>query len=1169
MKRSTRVICFLFICLFFSPSVFAQTNWVKYESNPILSPGSAGNWDSNVVGSCSVMKDGDDYKMWYRGQDSSLTSRIGYATSVDGVTWTKHGIVLEPTPGSWDSAYISAPFVMKDDGVYRMWYCGATDIGGIARKIGYAESTDGISWIKHPNFVLEGDASEWDAYSLGNHPVIKEDGTFKMWYGAENAYGGIDHIGYATSADGINWTKYAGNPVFLAGSANWNSDAVVPGTLMKKDNTYMMWFFGQQGSEINIGYATSEDGIVWNEYGENPVLEIDPASSWESSQVAAPAVLEEETGYRMYYTGVTSHGVAHVGMATDGPVAYWSFDNESDPGYDDSGNGHNGTLFGEGDEWSSNGLNCSGALDLDGEDDYLEVPYSSALDVNGWPEGALSAWFKINSFDSRDQTGMIYADLGSADFSGMTIRVYYEERSLIANWRNGQSIDFNYQINTTGELTLDAGVWYHTALVYSSSGAKLYLNGILVGENNVPKSTNGQSNNNNPIRIGDRPIGIYSPDRDCFNGLIDDVRVYNYALSEESIQHIAQSTINPDADMDGYLSDVDCNDCDAAVNPGAAELCDGIDNDCNGDIDEVYPVGDECTVGEGECERTGMLVCSEDLLGTECDAEPGEPSIELPDDGLDNDCDGEIDEPTECMITLNFVDQYGPLSGAGAQRVYVNGIGYLNHGDTIRIMQGDSISYRAYYAQGSGLYGPLRTFQCIGEPTLNVEFTTLTMDFEDQGGDLDGKGTGLERVYIDHVGYKADNETITVPLDGAVYHRAYYQQGSGLYGPKNSMTAGAGFIGLIVRFRTMIMDFEDQSGDLAGTGNERVYIYHVGYKADDQPVSVPLDSTVNHRAYYQQGSGLYGPKLSMAVGNASVALPVSFRTLIMDFEDQSGDLAGTGNERVYIDHVGYKADDETVSVPLDSTVNHRAYYQQGSGLYGPKLSTAVGNASVSLPVSYRTLIMDFEDQSGDLTGTGNERVYIDHVGYKADDETVSVPLDGAVYYKAYYQQGSGLYGPKNTLDVLAGTQRIIQVLFQTLTMDFEDQDGDIDGLGTGNERVYIPHVGYKADNDPVSVPLDGSIQYRAYYQQGSGLYGPLNAMAVGSGDSEVQVPFQHSRHGLRGSKRRPGGSGQRAGLHRSRGIQGRRRNGDCATGRRDSLSSLLSTGIRALRTETR
>ena len=691
MKSSTRVICFLFICLVFSSSVFAQANWVKYESNPVLTPGPAGSWDNVQVGVCSVIKDEGMYKMWYVGQDP--TSRIGYAVSTDGINWTKYegNPVLDVGPsGSWDSAHVTEPWVIKDGDVYKMWYSGTDQSTNLQKKIGYAVSPDGINWTKHPDIVMDlGPSGSWDAYSLSGHPVVKIDGQYHMWYVGEDYYGGTTLTGHAVSSDGIAWTKDV-DPLstLLPVPGTWYEEGPRAGTVIYDGAAYKMWFSGYQDGETRIGYAQSADGIDWV-MEEDPVLDIGPSGSWDSHYVIYPMVIQDGPGYKMFYTGDSTTSMYRVGLATDGPVAYWSFDSESDPGYDDSGNGHNGTLFGEGDEWSSNGLNCSGALDLDGEDDYLEVPYSSALDVNGWPEGTLSAWFKINSFDSRDQTGMIYADLGSADYSGMTIRVYYEERSLIANWRNGQSIDFNYQINTTGELTLDAGEWYHTALVYSSSGAKLYLNGILVGENSVPKSTNGQSNNNNPIRIGDRPIGVYSPDRDCFNGLIDDVRVYDYALSEESIQHIAQSTINPDADMDGYLSDVDCNDCNPAVNPGAEELCDGIDNDCNSVIDEVYPLGEECTVGEGECQRTGMLKCTQDGLGTECDAIPGDPSIELPDDGLDNDCDGEVDEPTECAVTLNFIDQYGPLSGAGTQRVYVNGIGYLNHGDTIRIMQGE------------------------------------------------------------------------------------------------------------------------------------------------------------------------------------------------------------------------------------------------------------------------------------------------------------------------------------------------------------------------------------------------------------------------------------------------------------------------------------------------
>jgi len=61
----------------------------------------------------------------------------------------------------------------------------------------------------------------------------------------------------------------------------------------------------------------------------------------------------------------------------------------------------------------------------------------------------------------------------------------------------------------------------------------------------------------------------------------------------------------------GYVSTSgDCNDANPAINPGRTELCNSIDDNCNGSIDETFPTkGNACTVGVGACQRTGSLVC--------------------------------------------------------------------------------------------------------------------------------------------------------------------------------------------------------------------------------------------------------------------------------------------------------------------------------------------------------------------------------------------------------------------------------------------------------------------------------------------------------------------------------------------------------------------------------
>lgn len=75
------------------------------------------------------------------------------------------------------------------------------------------------------------------------------------------------------------------------------------------------------------------------------------------------------------------------------------------------------------------------------------------------------------------------------------------------------------------------------------------------------------------------------------------------------------------------------------------ERCgDFVDNDCDGYVDEGFDVGALCEVGLGACVSFGVLVCSPDRLGTHCAAPHVQPTVERCGDGLDNDCDGQVDE---------------------------------------------------------------------------------------------------------------------------------------------------------------------------------------------------------------------------------------------------------------------------------------------------------------------------------------------------------------------------------------------------------------------------------------------------------------------------------------------------------------------------------------------
>ena len=235
---------------------------MKYDKNPVL---------GGSLGTCfdmSVLREGDKYRMWFSWRPKQS---IALVESKDGLAWGEPAIVLGPNKASGWEDDVNRPVVVKEGGKYRMWYTGQAKGKS---WIGYATSEDGKTWKRASDKPVLSPEQPWEKVAVMCPHVLYDDKQklYRMWYSGGEQYE-PNAIGYATSADGLKWTKHEKNPIFRPEPKNaWEKDRVTACQVVRQGDWYVMFYIGFRDKDhAQIGLARSKDGITgWQRHSGQP-----------------------------------------------------------------------------------------------------------------------------------------------------------------------------------------------------------------------------------------------------------------------------------------------------------------------------------------------------------------------------------------------------------------------------------------------------------------------------------------------------------------------------------------------------------------------------------------------------------------------------------------------------------------------------------------------------------------------------------------------------------------------------------------------------------------------------------------------------------------------------------------------------------------------------------
>jgi predicted GH43/DUF377 family glycosyl hydrolase len=254
-------------------------NILRMSAQPVLTLGNCGTFDEFGTYPVSVIGDGDELRAYYAGwtrcESVPFNAAIGLAISRDGGESFQRlgdGPVLSYTPD--EPFLLGSPRIRRFNGRWQLWYVAGREwrmTDGKPEpvyKIRMATSDNGIDWVKHGQDLIADKLGEHECQACPD--VTFRHGRYHMFFsyrdirnykGSEGGY----RIGYAVSADMVNWQRNDDLVAIGLSESGWDSEMVNYPHLFELDGSTYMLYQGNGMGRAGFGLAVLESEAAWGQ----------------------------------------------------------------------------------------------------------------------------------------------------------------------------------------------------------------------------------------------------------------------------------------------------------------------------------------------------------------------------------------------------------------------------------------------------------------------------------------------------------------------------------------------------------------------------------------------------------------------------------------------------------------------------------------------------------------------------------------------------------------------------------------------------------------------------------------------------------------------------------------------------------------------------------------